>query len=73
MSETSPITELPARLRAEYGITLTYRDIYRDVVNGLVPAARGRDGRNWVVRLSDIPAIAEFYGARAEVGTAAAV
>ena len=55
-----PLPDLPVRLLAEYGKTITYRRAYRGVLDGEVPAQRAKSGR-WEVNERDLPVIAEAF------------
>lgn len=62
MNETVGLTELPRALR-EFtgGSTATYQTLYREIVNGNLPAERSSSGR-WLVRRTDLPRIAKTLG-----------
>lgn len=62
MTEQLTITDTARALR-EYGVRLTYQQIWRAVVAGDIPAKR--IGKKWMVAQSDLPSIAQQLAARA--------
>lgn len=62
MADTVGLTELPRALR-EFtgGSTATYQSLYREIVNGNLPAERLATGR-WIVKRTDLPRIARTLG-----------
>ena len=61
METTIALTDLPRRLKKDYGKTKTYRQTYNAAVDGLIPAERGDNGR-WHVTEANLPAVAEALG-----------
>lgn len=45
MATTIPLSEIPRRLKAKHGNTISYRAAYNAVVDGRIPATRGDNGR----------------------------
>lgn len=58
MDDTIRLPELARELR-KHGITTSYLQVWRWVVAGSIPAER--IGSRWVVRASDLPAIAALF------------
>ena len=52
------LTDVPRRLRKEHGIAAGYREVYKGVIDGVLPAERGSNGR-WQIAEDDLPSIAE--------------
>ncbi len=57
-----PLVDTPRRLKEKHGVTVPYRKLYSKVVDGLIPAERGSNGR-WLIAEEDLPAIADALGA----------
>lgn len=68
-----PLPLLPCELR-RLGVSVSYRRAYNAVLDGLIPAERGEDGR-WTVARDDLPTIAGIIAsvARDPAGTAPAL
>ena len=58
------LSELPRRLRDEFGVSVTYRRLYTAVLDGIVPAERDGSGARWIVDAGDLPEIAETLGSK---------
>ncbi len=58
------LSELPRRLRDEFGIVVSYRRLYTAVLDGIVPAERDGSGTRWLVDADDLPEIAETLGSK---------
>ena len=56
------LSELPRRLRDEFGVAVSYRRVYSAVLDGIVPAERDGSGARWLVDADDLTAIAETLG-----------
>ena len=57
--ETIGLSELPRRLRKEFGVVITYRHAYKDVLDGTIPAERDETGTRWKIKVDDLPEIAK--------------
>ena len=55
------LSELPRRLRDEFGIIVSYRRVYSAVLDGIVPAEKDASGSRWVVGADDLPEIAKTF------------
>ncbi len=71
MEETMPdnkikLPELPRRLREEFNLVVSYRQVYGAVLDGTIPAERDPSGSRWQVTPNDLPLIAEKLGHRAD-------
>ena len=53
------LSEIPRRLRDEFGLVVTYRRVYTAVLDGMVPAERDASGSRWLVDAGDLPGIAK--------------
>ncbi len=56
------LSELPRRLRDEFGVTVSYRRLYTAVLDGTVPAERDASGSRWLIDADDLPEIAKTLG-----------
>ena len=56
------LSELPRRLRDEFGEAVSYRRLYTAVLDGIVPAERDASGSRWLVDADDLPEIAQTLG-----------
>ena len=56
------LSELPRRLRDEFGVSVTYRRLYTAVLDGIVPAERDASGSRWLIDPDDLPEIAKTLG-----------
>jgi hypothetical protein len=57
-----PLADAPCELRKQ-GVPITYRKLYQLVLDGVVPAERGENGR-WLIRQANLPQIIEFVNSR---------
>ena len=60
--EKIKLSEVPRRLRDEFGVAVSYRRVYTAVLDGTVPAERDASGSRWIVDADDLPEIAETLG-----------
>ena len=56
------LAELPRRLRADYGIRVTYKNLYHLVLNGDLPAKKADSGGRWIISVSDLEGISRLVG-----------
>ena len=56
------LSELPRRLRNEFGITVSYRRLYTAVLDGIVPAERDESGSRWLIDPDNLPEIVKTLG-----------
>ena len=52
-----PLVNVPKKLRTDFGIRTTYRQLYHAAVNGDIPAEK--PACRWEVEEHDLPAIVE--------------
>lgn len=55
------LSDLPRRLRDEFGVTVSYRRLYSAVLDGLVPAERDASGSRWLIDAADLSDIAKSF------------
>ena len=60
------LSEVPRRLRHEFGVSISYRRVYSAVLDGIVPAEKDASGSRWLVDPNDLPEIAEALGGRSD-------
>ena len=53
------LPETARRLREDFGVSVSYRSIYHKVLDGIIPAERDASGGRWLVKVSDLPTIAD--------------
>ena len=53
------LSELPRRLRKEFGIEVSYRKTYSAVLDGAIPAEKDASGTRWFVNSKDLRKIAK--------------
>ncbi len=58
------LSEVPRRLRDEFGVSISYRRVYSAVLDGIVPAEKDASGSRWLVEANDLPDIATTLGER---------
>ena len=58
------LSEVPRRLRDEFGVSISYRRLYTAVLDGMVPAEKDASGSRWLVDANDLPDIATTLGER---------
>ena len=58
------LSELPRRLRDEFGVAISYRRIYTAVLDGIVPAERDASGSRWIIDPDDLAEIATTLGGK---------
>ena len=58
------LSEVPRRLRNEFGVSISYRRLYTAVLDGIVPAEKDASGSRWLVDANDLPDIATTMGER---------
>lgn len=61
MTTTIKLTDVPRRIRKDFGKIVPYRKLHGRILDGAVPAERDASGR-WEILLTDLPAIAEDLG-----------
>ena len=64
MESTEPtiaLTDLPRRLKADFGKAPSYRQAYNAAVDGRIPAERGENGR-WRVPVANLADVAAAFG-----------
>ena len=52
-----PLTQVPAALRSQHSVEITYRQLYLKCLDGRVPAFQEENGR-WFIDESDLAATA---------------
>ena len=57
--ETIKLSEVPRRIRRDFGVEITYRRLYSAVLDGKVPAHKDDSGHGWLINDDDLPEIAE--------------
>ena len=51
------LSELPRRLRLEFDISISYRRLYRAVLDASIPAFKDTSGTKWLVNSADLDLI----------------
>ena len=64
--EMIKLSEVPRRLRDQFGVTVSYRRLYTAVLDGIVPAERDASGSRWLVNAVDLSDLAQKFGAASE-------
>ena len=63
MTETKiKLSEVPRRVREEFGVPISYRRLYNAVLDGIVPAEKDASGSRWLVDADNLSKIAEAFG-----------
>ena len=57
--ETINLSELPRLLRKKYGVKISYRRAYIDVLDAVIPAEKDDTGTRWKIKVDDLPKIAK--------------
>lgn len=59
--ETIKLSEVPRRLRKEFGVKVSYRRVYTAVLNGDISAERDASGNRWEIGVDNLPEIAKAF------------
>ena len=60
------LSEVPRRLRKEFGVVVSYRQVYMAVLDGVIPAEKDTSGSRWLIAPDDLPKIADKLEHRAD-------
>jgi hypothetical protein len=54
------LSEVPRRLREDFGVSISYRRLYGLVLDGIVPAEKDETGNRWLIACNDLGQVAEM-------------
>ena len=57
--EKIKLSEVPRRIRRDFGVEVTYRRLYSAVLDGKVPAHKDDSGHGWLINVDDLSMIAK--------------
>ena len=64
MERTITLADAPRALR-DMGANVNYMTLWRRVIAGTIPAERAEGGRQWLIKESDLPTIAQILAEKA--------